>query len=99
MKGVEGMISKSSRPGMRKDLEQADLNDGCVLYDPIREMTYTLNITASLIRSYLDGAFSLEEIAGEVSSIGGPDKDAVLLDIVKTVSFFQENGLLNQDTL
>ncbi len=90
------MISKSSRPGMRMDLEQADLNDGCVLYDPTREMTYTLNITASLIRSYLDGVFSLEDIAAEVSSISGPDKDTVLRDVVKTVIFFQENGLLNQ---
>ena len=88
------MISTSSRPAIREDLQQSDLDDGCVLYDRTREMTYTLNITASLIWSYLDGTLSLEDIAREVSSIGGPDKDAVLRDIVKTVTFFHGNRLL-----
>lgn len=90
------MISKSSRPAVREDLTQSDLKDGCVLYDQIRDIAYTLNITASLIWSYLDGSTSLEEIAGEVSSVNGSDREAVLSDVVKTVIFFHDNGLLEQ---
>lgn len=90
------MISKSSRPMIREDLLQSDLSDGCVLYDQSREMAYTLNITASLIWSYLDGAISLEEIARELASVSGSDTDTVLRDIVETVTFFRENGLLEQ---
>ncbi|MEJ2685565.1 MAG: PqqD family protein [Candidatus Sulfobium sp.] len=90
------MISKSSRPMIREDLQQSDLKDGCVLYDQIREKAYTLNITASLIWSYLDGAISLEEIARELASVSGCDTDTVLRDIVETVTFFRENGLLEQ---
>ncbi len=90
------MITTASRPVVREDLQQSDLKDGCVLYDQIREKAYTLNITASLIWSYLDGSLSLEEIAGEVSSVSGSDSDTVLLDVVKTVTFFHDNGLLEQ---
>lgn len=87
-------ISESLRPATRRDLLCSDLNDGCVLYDRNAETTYTLNITASLIWSYLDGSLSLKEIADEVSSIGGSDEEKVLLDVVKAVTFFYENGLL-----
>ncbi len=90
------MITKSSRPMTREDLLQSDLNDGCVLYDKSRETAYTLNIMASLIWSYLDGAISLEEIARELSSICGSGTNTVLPDIVRTVTFFQDNGLLEQ---
>lgn len=90
------MISMSSRPVVREDLQQSDLKDGCVLYDQIRDMAYTLNVTASLIWSCLDGSMSLEEIAGEVSAASGSDRQAVLSDVVKTVTFFHDNGLLEQ---
>lgn len=88
------MINQASRPIIRADLQQADLKDGSVLYDKTRETTYTLNLTASLIWSYLDGGFSLEEIAGEVSSIHGADSDTILKDVIETVRLFQKNGLL-----
>lgn len=90
------MISRSSRPVIREDLLQSDLSDGCVLYDERRGTAYTLNVTASLIWSYLDGAISLEEIARELSTVGGSEIDTVLGDIIKTVTFLDENGLLEQ---
>jgi Coenzyme PQQ synthesis protein D (PqqD) len=96
LKEAVNMISESSRPLTRGDLQRSDLNDGSVLYDRTGEMTYTLNLTASLIWSYLDGDFSLEEIAGEVASAVDTDKDTVLSDVLRTVATFHENGLLDR---
>ena len=57
-------------------------------------MAYTLNVTASLFWSYLEGNLSLEEIAAEVSAISKASEDAVMRDLYGAVAFFQENGLL-----
>jgi hypothetical protein len=87
-------LRNQSRLSRRPDIQQRDLNDGCVLYDQEREIAYTLNVTASLFWSYLDGNLSLEEIVAEVSSISKASEDAVLKDLCDAVAFFQENGLL-----
>jgi len=89
----------TSRPKMRNDLQQTDLKDGCVLYDREKEMTYTLNITASLIWSYLDGNLSMEEIAEEIISLGSSDKNAIWQDILHTINFLEQNRLLERGSV
>lgn len=89
-----GLLSAQLRLSRRPDIRQRDLDDGCVLYDGKREMAYTLNITASLFWSYLEGNLSLEEIAAEVSSISKASEDAVMKDLYGAVAFFQECDLL-----
>jgi len=86
-------------PKRREGLEQRNLADGSVLYDREREMAYTLNITASLIWSYLDGTLSLEQIAEEVALASGGDMDNVLKDVLNTVTYFHGNGLLDRESL
>jgi hypothetical protein len=89
-------LSPQLRPSRRPDIVQCDLSDGGVLYDPQREMAYTLNITAFLFWSYLEGDLSLQEIAAEVSSVSTANEDNVMKDLCSAVAFFQDNNLLVQ---
>jgi hypothetical protein len=91
-------LSPELRVSRRPDIMQCDLSDGGVLYDSAREMAYTLNITAFLFWSYLEGDLSLEEIAAEVSSVSKANEDNVMKDLCSTVAFFQENDLLVPST-
>jgi hypothetical protein len=89
-------LSPKLRLSRRPDILQCDLTDGGVLYDREREMTYTLNITAFLFWSYLEGDLSLEEIAAEVSSVSKANEDNVMKDLCSAVAFFRDNNLLVQ---
>lgn len=93
------MVSVKSRLRRRGDIQQRDLDDGCVLYDREKEMTYALNITASLFWSFLDGKLSLEQVAEEIACIGSIQTGEALEDLCNIVALFQENGLLEHESL
>ena len=93
------MISSKSMPKRREELEQRNLSDGSVLYDRKQERAYTLNITAALIWSYLEGTLSLQQIAEEVALASGGNVDDVLKDVLATVTYFHGNGLLQPGSI
>jgi hypothetical protein len=88
------LISHSYRPKNRRDVRQLDLEDGYLLFDKEKATVYTLNNSAALFWFYCDGNKTVKEIAWEVSLTTGIEEKKVLEDVVKTISFFQENGLL-----
>jgi hypothetical protein len=86
--------SKRYKPKGRENIQRIDLEDGCVLYDREKKVTYTLNSTASLFWFYIDGKLTLEQIAREISLTTDVKAEEVLDDFIKTSIFFQENDLI-----
>jgi hypothetical protein len=80
----------------RRDVLFRQLDDEWVLFDPASDRLHTLNLTAALVWSHLDGALDEEEIAREVGAafeppVSGP---AVAADVREVLRRFRAEGLL-----
>jgi hypothetical protein len=85
------------RPTRRADIETYDLPDGAsLLYDPIAEIGYPLDILRSLIWDYCDGTLSTAEIASEVAALLKQETGASA-EASRIVQEFARTGLLASD--
>ena len=82
------------RPKGRGGVECREVDDGFILYDPKEGRVHSLNPAAAFIWDSLDGTQSLAEISGNLKKISGTEGHDVSADVMKTVTNFREEGLL-----
>jgi hypothetical protein len=84
-------------PLRRADVETYILPDGAsLLYDPVAEVGYPLDLLRSLIWDYCDGTVSTAEIAAEVAALL-PQEAEARADASRIVQEFRRTGLLASD--
>lgn len=71
-----------------------ELEDGCVLYDPQREMVHSLNMTAGAIWCLINGSRSVAEIADEISFMTKAGREKVQGDVFQMIHKFVRQGLV-----
>src|SRR5262249_49284902 len=71
-----------------------DTTDGAILVDEGLDRVHTLNASASLLWSCLDGASTLAEIAADIASEMGADPAVVRKDVVATAEHLASEGLV-----
>ena len=82
------------RPKGRGEVVCREVDDGFILYDPEEGRVHSLNPAAAFIWDSLDGTQSLTEISGNLRKIPGTEGHDVSADVLKTVTNFREEGLL-----
>jgi hypothetical protein len=82
------------RPKGRGEVVCREVDDGFILYDPEEGRVHSLNLAAAFIWDSLDGTQSLAEISGNLRKIPGTEGHDVSADVLKTVTNFREEGLL-----
>ena len=71
-----------------------ELEDGCVLYDPHREMVHSLNMTAGAVWCLINGSRSIQEIADEISFMTKGGRAQVAGDVFQIIHKFVRQGLV-----
>ncbi len=82
------------RPKGRGEVVCREVDDGFILYDPEEGRVHSLNPAAAFIWDSLDGTRPLAEISGDLKKFPGTEGHDVSADVLKTVTNFQEEGLL-----
>ena len=96
--GVEPLhwaaLSPLILPRRRADIEQQQLQNEAILYDPSTRASYMLNETALAVWRHCDGRASTYEVAQEQSDACDVDFATVLDHVEQVIALFAENGLL-----
>ena len=89
-------LKTTGRPSSQ--LIESEIDGDISLYHPRTEQVVVLNGTASDVWRLCDGERSVEEVAALLASSYGLDEpDAILPDVVKTLSQFAESGLFEEE--
>lgn len=64
----DSLFPTDATPRRAPGLEQNDLRDGTIIFDPVRQIAHHLNPVAMLVWELLDGR-SLEQIASTVAKV------------------------------
>lgn len=91
---MDGATEAESRPQRNPSIEQSDLRDGIVLFDPQRQMAHHLNAVATLVWELIDGR-SLAEITAAVATILEIDQRQAQSYTDDAVSQFRSTGLVS----
>jgi hypothetical protein len=81
-------------PRRRQDIEQQQLENEAILFDPATGNSYMLNETALAVWRRCDGCSTSYEAAQDQSDACDIDFATVLDDVEQVVALFAENGLL-----
>ena len=84
------------RPMSRDGLIFRQLDDSWVIYDPDAERLHTLNLTAALVWSHLDGTHDGKAIVREVAAAFEPPAtaDDIVGEVGDVIDSFRAEGLL-----
>jgi hypothetical protein len=80
-------------PRRRGDIEQQQLQDEAILFDPATGNSYMLNETALAVWRRCDGCSTSYEAAGEQSDACDAEFATVLDHLEQIVALFADNGL------
>jgi hypothetical protein len=80
-------------PRRRRDIEQQQLKDEAILFDPETGNSYMLNETALAVWRLCDGCSTSYEAAREQSDACDVDFATVLDHVEQVVALFADNGL------
>ena len=81
-------------PRRRADIEQQQLQNEAILFDPSTRASYMLNETALAVWRHCNGRATTYEVAQELSDACEVDFQTVLDHVEQVVTLFAENGLL-----
>jgi len=82
----------------RQDLRLRPIDDGALLYDPVRDSVHYLNATALCVWHLCDGAHSIATIARELhSGFDGIEFDIVEADVIATCTQLFNDALLTHE--
>ena len=83
-----------ARPCLREDLILRQVDEDFVIYDPQRDRTLLLNLTAAAMLDHCDGGHTLAEIAFEMARIFNVEVREIIADVEATVDTLATHGLL-----
>ncbi len=79
----------------RQDLHLRPIDDGALLYDPVRDSVHYLNMTALCVWRLCDGTHSIATIAQELhDAFDGIELTTIETDVVTTCSKLLDDALL-----
>lgn len=84
-------------PKVKETLLFKEMDDGAVIYEPAKEICYSLNSSSAYIWSLCDGNFSVHEIIDNVKQDFKEfhlDPQQAVIEIIKT---FQNSHLIEQN--
>jgi hypothetical protein len=90
-------LSATSAPAPRRSLVWVEVDGELVVADEESGGLHLLNPTAALVFSCLDGASTLEEIAGDIAAELGSDPAQVTADVVALARQLQAMGVLAEE--
>jgi hypothetical protein len=81
-------------PKVREDLAVVDIDGESVIYDLQEDMLYHLNASAAMVFHLCDGTGTVDEVAQDITEVGGLPAAEVLDQVVHMVHHFANRGLL-----
>jgi len=90
------MTEKYTRncPKVRENLMFKEMDDGAIIYEPEKEICYSLNVTAAYIWSLCDGKNSIENMIASVKSYFTSFTVEPESAIQEVIDDFRKNDLL-----
>ena len=82
-------------PCLREDLIIRQVDDDFVIYDPLRDRTLLLNLTAAAVLDHCDGDHTVEEMASEIARIFAVEALDIRADVESIVAYLVTHGLLS----
>ena len=89
-----GELDGGAAPMRSAAVLTAELDGEAVVYSPGTGAAVVLNATAALVWSSLDGASTLDALAGRLATTFGADPEQVRTQLVEVARGFGANGLL-----
>ena len=84
------------RPKVREDLAVVELDGEAVVYDEANNLIHHLNPTATIIFNLCDGQSTVQQLAGEISSVFDVEAGEVERQIRAILRQFREQKFLPQ---
>lgn len=88
---------REAQPQARPGVEAHGVMEEMVLYDPARDMAFSLNLSARAVWELCDGERSVAAIAQALSATLETPPPRLAADVEATVQRFLDLGLLAQD--
>ncbi|HEX2027218.1 MAG TPA: PqqD family protein [Nitriliruptorales bacterium] len=88
------LLGLDDAPQRRLDLAAVELDGETVVYDQPTGGLHTLNRTATLVWSFLDGGTTLRALVGELAEVFATDPSILAGDVVQLVRDLGRQGLL-----